>query len=158
MCRVCQLMWDYHGLIKIFPLLCINQQWPVVTHGSGSITLQQPSDRRSQRLFSSQPEWNIDPALPWVVGGSRCSVLNINAPSEFPQPLFDSGNRERGGSSGRHICSAQQPNCDSSNNWREVSANGSRAATCTDQSQHAGNTGGQSHEIHRIHRIRTLRY
>ena len=24
-----------------------------------------------------------------------CSVPNINAPSEFPQPLFDSGNRER---------------------------------------------------------------
>ena len=46
-------------------------------------------------MFSSQPEWNIDPALQWVVGGSRCSVLNINAPSEFPQPLFDSGNRGR---------------------------------------------------------------
>ena len=47
-------------------------------------------------MFSRQPEWNIDPTLlQWVVGGSRCSVPNINAPSEFPQPLFDSGNRGR---------------------------------------------------------------
>ena len=79
-----------------------------------------------------------------------CSVPNINAPSEFPQPLFDSGNRERGGSSGPHICPAQQPNCDSSNNWRELSANGSGAATCIDQSQQADNTGGQRHDIHHI--------
>ena len=70
-------------------------------------------------------------------------TLHQNSPSPCLIPAT-----ERGGSSGAHICPAQQPNCDSSNNWRELSANGSGAATCIDQSQQADNTGGQRHEIH----------
>ena len=91
----------------------------------------------------SHPEWNIDPSLQWAAVQFLILTLRQNSPSPCLIPAT-----ERGGSSGAHICPAQQPNCDSSNNWRELSANGSGAATCIDQSQQADNTGGQRHETH----------